>query len=318
VSRLYELLIKALFLVNNRSEPQEQARYLNDLKPAARTLRRAYRPGYGNTVSASYENPSIQAVYMLRYFPQYAAIIYVVLEELFEKSALSFIDEVVYLSLFGCGPAPELLGIMQFVKRRFPKSQRVVGHLFDVASEQWATCRGITLEHLIPSIWDKALFEACAVPLDFTQPSLAPDLIGAPGAESVIAKASLITFQNCLNELHPASLTAVSENIIALLQRMKSGGVLLVLDRQGYPNVVNLLREVATVAMKERLAEVVIPVHEQQYDCEGILNNMPSILTENLLVRRPTFIAPGCILPEEDGLICSRWVKCVRLALRRV
>src|SRR5687767_12883842 len=148
---MYELILKALFSMNNRFTPEEQACYLKDLKPAAKALWRAYKPGYGNTVNASYDQSATQAVYMLRYFPQYAAIVDVVLDELFEKSGFSFNDELLHVSLFGCGPAPELWGIMQFVRRRFPKSQMVVVHLFDVASRQWAPSRTITLEYLVPS-----------------------------------------------------------------------------------------------------------------------------------------------------------------------
>jgi hypothetical protein len=314
---MYELILKALFSMNNRATPQEQARYLNELKPAARALRQAYRPGYGKPVSASYHDPSIQAVYMLRYYPQYAAIVDVVLDELFEKAALSFNDELLSVSLFGCGPAPELWGLMRFIKRRFLKTEMIVAHLFDAASQQWAPCRAITLEHLLPSIWDKNLFETCAMPLDFTQPSLTTRLASGKDQLRVIEEASLITFQNCLNELPPASHMTVWKNLVAVLQRMKSGGVLLIIDRQGYPDVVGLLNIVATAAMKERLAQVVVPVNdEREYDCEGILNRMPSVLTENLFVRRPA--VAGNILPEEDGLVCTRTVKSHILALRRV
>jgi hypothetical protein len=179
---MYELILKALFCMNNRSTREEQALYLKALKPAARALWRAYRPGYGNTVTASYDQPTTQAVYMLRYFPQYATIVDFVLEELFKKSVLPFNDELIHVSHFGCGPAPELWGIMRFIKRRFPRAQMLVAHLFDVASKQWAPCRAITLDYLIPSMWDKGLFEARAVAYDFTQRGSISSLLGRNGA----------------------------------------------------------------------------------------------------------------------------------------
>ena len=77
------------------------------------------------------------------------------------------------MNLFGCGPAPELCGIMQFLKSRFLRSEMLIAHLLDAASESWRYARQITLDHLAPALWDKHLFEAHSVYSDLSRPGSA-------------------------------------------------------------------------------------------------------------------------------------------------
>jgi hypothetical protein len=167
---MHDIILKALSSLHGLSSEQELSNFLRALRPTARCLWRAYQ---SNIVNVSYRKQTVQAAYMLRYFPHYAEVTRVALDELYMQGVLPFQEELLYVNLFGCGPAPELCGIMQFLKSRFPRSEMLIAHLFDVASECWRYARQITLDHLAPTLWDKHLFEAHSVYFDLSRPGSA-------------------------------------------------------------------------------------------------------------------------------------------------
>ncbi len=149
---MHDIILKRLSSLHGLSSEQELSGFLRGLKPTARFLWKAYQ---SSVVNISYTKPTIQAAYMLRYFPHYAEVTRVALDELYMQGVLPFQEELLYVNLFGCGPAPELCGIMQFLKSRFPRSEMLIAHLLDVASESWRYSRQITLDYLAPTLWDK-------------------------------------------------------------------------------------------------------------------------------------------------------------------
>jgi hypothetical protein len=222
---MHDLILKALSSVHGVSSEEDLSEedlsgFLRRLKPAAKYLWHAYRSSSANV---SYRKLAVQAIYMLRYFPQYAEVTRVVLDELHRKEVLPFQEELLYISLFGCGPAPELCGIMQFLKSRFPRSEMIIAHLLDIASEGWMHSRQITLDHLVPTLWDKQLFEVHAIYFDLSQFGSTAVLSTTNGSSNAIGEASLMIFQNCLNELPRSMHKVATENILALLQMMKPG-----------------------------------------------------------------------------------------------
>jgi hypothetical protein len=124
-----------------------------------------------------------------------------------------------------------------------------------------------------------------------------------------------VTLQNCLNELPRSIHTVVTENILDLLRMMKSGKVMLVIDRSSYHGVADLLSSICSLAKEKALAQVLIFDQDRELDCKSILDKMPPILTESLFVRKTQW---SDIAPNEDGLICARTVRYHCLALQRV
>jgi hypothetical protein len=112
---------------------------------------------------------------------------------------------------------------MQFLKSRFPRSEMIIAHLLDIASEGWMHSRQITLDHLVPTLWDKQLFEVHAIYFDLSQFGSTAVLSTTNGSSNAIGEASLMIFQNCLNELPRSMHKVATENILALLQMMKPG-----------------------------------------------------------------------------------------------
>ena len=252
---MHNIILKGLSSLHGLSSEKELSSFLRGLRPTAKSLWQAYR---SNIVNISYRKPSVQATYMLRYFPPYAEVTRVVLDELHRKEVLPFQEELLYMNLFGCGPAPELCGIMQFLKSRFPRSEMIVAHLLDIASEGWMYSRQITLDYLAPTLWDKQLFEAHAIHFDLSRSGSAAALAAVSGGSNAIGEASLTMFQNCLNELPRRMHKVVTENILALLRMMKPGKIMLVIDRSKYQNVVDLLLRICSLAEERALVKVLV------------------------------------------------------------
>lgn len=309
---MHNIILKRLSSLHGLSSEQELSGFLRGLKPTVRFLWEAYQ---SSVVNISYTKPTIQAAYMLRYFPQYAEVTRVVLNELSMQGVLPFQEERLYVNLFGCGPAPELCGIMRFLKNHFPRSEMLIAHLFDVASERWRYTRQITLDYLAPTLWDKQLFESQSNYFDLSRPGSAASFTTANDRPNRIGEASLVMFQNCLNEFSQSVHDVVTQNILDLLRMIKCGKIMLVIDRAGYQCIVDLLSRISSLAEKRRLGKVLIFDQDRVLDCNPILERMPRILTENLFVRK---ISGNEIAPDEDGLICTRRVRYHCLALQRV
>jgi hypothetical protein len=228
---MHDIILKGLSSLHELSGEQDLANFLRELRPTARYLWEAYR---SSVVKISYRKPALQAAYMLRYFPYHAEVTHVVLDELYMRGVLPFQEELLHVNLFGCGPAPELCGIMQLLKSRFPRTKKLITHLFDVASESWRYSRQITLDYLVPSIMDKKLFEAHPAYFDLTRPGSAVGFFTPIDCPNRISEASLVMFQNCLNEFSQSVYDMVIRNTLDLLWMMKVGKIMLVIDRSGY------------------------------------------------------------------------------------
>ena len=207
----------------------------------------------------------------------YAEVTRVALDELSMQGVLPFQEERLYVNLFGCGSAPELCGIMQFLKNRFPRSEMLI--------------------------------------FDLYQPESAASFTTANDRPNRIGEASLVMFQNCLNEFPQSVHDVVTQNILDLLRMIKCGKIMLVIDRAGYQCIVDLLSHISSLAEEHGLAKVLVFDQDRVLDCNAILERMLRILTENLFVRK---ISGNEIAPDEDGLICTRRVRYHCLALQRI
>jgi hypothetical protein len=300
---MHDIILKGLSSLHGLSSEKELSGFLRGLRPTAKSLWQAYRSSF---VNISYRKPTVQTTYMLRYFPPYAEVTRVVLDELHRKEVLPFQEELLYVNLFGCGPAPELYGIMQFLKSRFPRSEMIIGHLFDVASESWTYSRRITLDYLVPALWGKQLFEAHAIPFDLSMSGSSAAFNTTNDCSKEIGEVNLVVFQNCLNELPQRAYNVVTKNILDLLRMIKPGKIMLVIDRAGYKHVADLLSRICSLAEEQALAKVLVFDQDRELNCVPILDKIPPILTTNLLVRKALQTE---ITPDENGLLCSTRVR---------
>jgi hypothetical protein len=276
---MHDLLLQALFARHRRTTPAEQVCFLRELQPAARALFRAYRPGWGKRVSVSYQQPATQAAYLLRYFSHYASVTRRLLQELEKWGALSLHHEPLCISIFGCGPAPELCGLLQFLRQRERGMQQLYAYLFDIANPDWSYAQRIILQVAASHWWDRRLFTAFPLTFDLRQPPTCPLVPLPEHVYAAVRQSHLVTLQNCCNEIATESYDAVHENLLAILQALRPGNVLLLVDRYGYSAVADLLTRFATTAVERKLAfPLIMPNHKRIFECQDLVTQMPVCL----------------------------------------
>lgn len=298
---MYDLILTALYQLNNLNSDEERAQYLHSLKPTARNLRSSFNPSIAPNVSVNYRPKDIQAAYMLRYFPLYTQVIRSILNKLrIARIALPFNQENVSACFFGAGPAPEAYGFIQFLNSNFKNVQKVTAYSFDIISDEWAYWRNATENYLIPGIWKNRKFEMLGSKFDLSQTDSVNELI------KEIAASRLIVFQNCLNEISQGSYPNVVANFTSLIRAMSSGSILLVIDLSSYPPVTGLISQIESL-VDGNSASILISLSEGQsrYDGLAVRDALPLIVKQHLLT-------------DEDGLIARRYVNYHCLAIRKI
>jgi hypothetical protein len=292
--------------------------YLESLKPAAKALRSAYQSDKDRRETVDYSSPEIQAVYLLRYYVVNASMTLQVLRELPLNAMAKGGDEFLAATFLGPGPAPELFGFLRFVKDQLPSVKMAVATLIDRANHAWTPCRQVTTELLIPIIWDRLLFDSQVINYDLTAAGSADQHL-ATAIRDALASSRFVMHQNLICEIPKCLHERVIDRLVRVIKLMRPGSTFLGIERRGYPEAVEILRTVyRKVVIEQGLADCLLypePYTDWIVDCREDLDIMPSILTEHLCIRKDT--VADYISPEEDGLILSRRIRYVRLALRR-
>lgn len=299
---MYELILEALYRLNNLTGAEEKAHYLQSLKSVAQQLRGSYNPNAAPTVRVNYRPKNVQAAYMLRYFPQYSQVLRIILNRLKNAQvSLPFDQENLSACFFGAGPAPEVYGFAQFLNAAFSNNKKLTAYTFDIISDEWNYSRGITEHSLVPSIWQNRTFELISKKFDITQANSVNQFA------AIVGQARLIVFQNCLNEINQNSYPSVIANLKSLIGSMSSGSVLTVIDLSSYPAALQLISQIESLIRSENLASILISPSEGEktYDAVALRDSLPNVIVDNLLT-------------SADGLIPRRWVKYRCLVIRKL
>ena len=298
---MYQLILKALYLLNNLNTDEERARYLQDLKPTAISLRRGFNPFAGPNVNADYRSEVVQSAYMLRYFPQYSLIIGLVLDELKNRQiSLPFDDEEISACFFGAGPCPEVYGFIRFLNSAFSRVRKVTAYTFDIISDEWAYARDITEQYLIPAVWQRRELELINNTFDLSQADSINKLT------EIIRSSSLVVLQNCFNEINQRSYPNVNENLNSLVRAMRTGSILMIIDLSSYQAASNLVSQLESSIQAQTSVTTLIGLTESasRYNAVALINEMPLTITQNLLTG-------------EDGLIPRRYINYHCLVIRK-
>jgi hypothetical protein len=223
---LYHYILEGLEKSRVFYDPKEYEtfeQYLESLQPAAEDLWSSYR---FNQVQVNYEDPSIQAAYLIRYYPHYAYMNYQILEMIHAQDFFeSFKNETLEVCLFGAGPCPEMVGLSQLVSEHYPGLKKITVNVYDIASAQWSLSREITEKFLVPEYWSG----------DLTVNSHYLDLCELNSLQSIqssIKRSQLFVFQNCLNEIY--NISTVQSNLSFLLNEVTVGGTIVIIDLYNY------------------------------------------------------------------------------------
>lgn len=240
MDKLYSYLLDALDELNSCSDNSsldfdsfELTDYLESLKPFVVNLRKGYRT---NSVRVDYSDLKVQAAYLLAYYPQYVEMTREVLASL-DLEQLPFKHDRIKVCLFGAGPAPEVVGLIDFLNEKFPNVRSIEIQIYDIFSGTWKWSRDITEYHVAPCLW-KGELTIASEKLDFCEVN------AFNRVESCIQESDFFFFQNCLNEL--PKIDVLLDNIGSLLKKMPAESQLVIADLAGFQGNVNIQERVKT------------------------------------------------------------------------
>lgn len=255
--------------------------YLQSLKPYARRLWQSYR---SSSVEVNYRESDAQAAYFIRYYPYYAQMTREVLESL-HRDALPFESSHVQACFFGAGPAPETIGLINYLNNNFPNVTSVQVQTYDIAADTWWISRDITRNYLVPCYWQGQFI-------------LNADIINLGDSNAlykiinVIKNSSLFVVQNCLNEVLTANADIFLDNISFLVSEMPQRSILVIADQNNYFLVLNLMKRIEDCIRGINQASI-IRSHTAGsigFDARIALPPIPRIIRENLLTGEDQLI----------------------------
>ncbi|WP_264321505.1 hypothetical protein [Zarconia navalis] len=254
------------------------------MQTSVRELRKSY---WSNFVVVDYARPSIQASYLITYYPHYAQMTLEILRLLWSEFSC---DREVKACFFGAGPCPELVGLTQFLGDRSPKTRTLIANIYDIAAQRWTPSRLITQNYIIPKSWRGKLF-LNSEKLDFGQKSAFENI------QSIVQSQKLFVFQNCFNEIIDRSI--LLENINFLFDNASTDSFIIIADLL-YPHNLIIFEEI------DEMVDVREEIEVLQAGTLRVTSSLPipQILKNNLLTG-------------EDGLIPRSRINFRFLALRK-
>ena len=232
----YQALINAIYSANSIETDDQKREHLRRLREASRQLAEEYRQ---SEISPDYSRLDYQEAYLLRYFLPYSQPVPYLLNHLILKKDFPCQlpeNRTLIASFFGCGPGPEIFGLMRYLGS--PQSAvDISAAMFDI-QPAWKHARQIVFKHLLDRVWD---------PSSYRIQEFESNLVGNAGeflptnSEKSVRESDLIVIQHCLNERHNAESEGLIGNLAQLVRKMKSGAVMLIVERAHYPSVKGLL-----------------------------------------------------------------------------
>jgi hypothetical protein len=128
---MFEDLLNGIFDRNGLYDTKAKAQYLSELRPHAKQLWQSYQQ---QNITVDYSEAKIQEAYLLRYFPFYTRPVVKELDAL--RTAGVTLPEVELLDacFLGCGPGPEVIGLMQHLRNSEADTTMLTAKMVDIAA----------------------------------------------------------------------------------------------------------------------------------------------------------------------------------------
>ncbi|WAU74444.1 hypothetical protein [Acinetobacter sp. TR11] len=274
------------------SNDEDKKKFLVDLKPHVRELRKAFSP---IEVDPNYCNKEyFDICYLLRYFPTYSQLISYFLSSI-NFNVNIFLKEgknVLRISFFCSGAAPESYGLSKFLLNSCEELIYIDSIFLDKNLEQWERARNICVdftEKMAEQSFPPARYENINnINLDFNC-DVNDEVL------EIVSESDILVFQNCLNEL---DTEIFQENLKKVYFSMNSDACLVLLDRSNYSSNMSVMDEVLQFVEEE--GGYVYDSQEIVFDCRQLNDEMPSIIKENLFYGISTYY------DDHDGLILAK------------
>jgi hypothetical protein len=293
---LYNCILKGLEDSGNFYNPQVHGtfeQYLQSLKQSAKQLWSSYR---SSQVKVNYSDTSIQAAYLIRYYPHYAYMNFQILDILHNNNLFQYLtNDTLEVCLFGAGPCPEIVGLCHLLSQQYQNIKNLIVNDYDIAANEWSLSRDITEKFIIPESWSGG-FKLNSNYLDLCQ-SNSLKLI-----TTKIKKSNLFIFQNCLNEIY--NVTTVQENLNFLLDQISLNSVIIISDLSNYRQNFSIIEQINN-QVNNRCDFEIYPPQIEAIQVKPY-SEIPATIKENLLTG-------------ESGLIARTTnINCLFISLRKI
>ena len=270
---LYEQLIEDLSLyLKLTSSNVSIEEYLISLQSTQRDLWHSLQ---SNSVSVDYSEFKIQLCYLFRYLILYWENIYSGLSEIDEHrkdNLFSKNDNNLRIGLFFCGPAPEIIGIINYLEERnlLDNKRSIEIDMYDQYINPWRLARNnfIINPPRLKKLKDLG-FNFNALKIDFSSPIT---LVNP-------TKYSICCFQNCINEFWDRDSPIISSNLRKVASEINIGGYLILTDRDYLlePKGTDIIK----ILSKQNFNLLYSSV--DKIDCSN-KSQIPDILSQNLFI----------------------------------
>ena len=269
---LYEQLIEDLSLYLKLTSSNVSVEYY--LKSLQDTQRNLWKTLQSSAVSVDYSEFKTQLCYLFRYLHLYWEQIYSGLTEIDEirkDSLFGKTDKNIRIGLFFCGPAPEIIGITNYLEERnlLDNKRSIEIDMYDQYINQWRLVRN---NFIINSPRLKKLtelgFNFNTQKLDFTSPIT---LVNS-------SKYSICCFQNCINEFWDRTNPLIVSNFRKVASEVEIGGYIILTDRNFLESSA---KEIIETLLKQNFNLLYSSYGE--IDCSK-KSPIPDILSQNLFI----------------------------------
>lgn len=339
----YSSLLEGIYSTWELNTDTEKQACLQKLQDPVKELWNGYQ---GSNISPNYRRLDYQIAYMLRYFFPHSLIVPTILNSLWEKDELFeelvelleltnlhiYADDCCYhhltnrlltASFFGCGPCPELYGLMHYLSNG-PRITRISAVMFDSvpiiqAPKTQCACRlngsqcaGSTIiedpeisdttanslpefpgwEYSKVIVFEKLLHQMQRPRLykltDFeSNLAVEGNNFLHPASERWVTDSDLIISQFCLNEIPTPNHEQLKTNLMHIVNIMKPGALMLIIERYGY---VEELLESLHHQLKTKFSNS-LQMYRESHDQLNLRDinkcHVPEELLHNLFVQIP-------------------------------
>lgn len=223
INYIYESIIKDYFNLD-----QANIRELSRYKQSIINLRKSYK---SDICVPMYSTDKDRDSYMLAYFPHYSILTSEVIKKI--KEYIN-IKQKMNVSIFGCGPAPEIIGVSNQIN-----TQRIIYNLFDYENG-WKNQREFAKQYIKKNYSSQFVFSEIS----------GCDLLSKCEDCSIsnskcikkIEETDLFIMQNCLN--HITNVSDFIEKISYLINNSKENSIFIFIDLNNYKVSKRLFREI--------------------------------------------------------------------------
>ena len=286
----YRSLLDGIYSTRGLHTNTQKQSYLQYLQEPARKLRSEY---LSKDISPDYSRQDYQEVYLMRYFFPYSLIVPTLLHQL--KNLWHFKDEL-FASFFGCGPGSEIYGFMRYLNKAQSDTIKISSAMLDITSTDgvqylwphwdsvftgWKHSRKLVFSHLLSKTQTPTLHAIADFKSDISEETgfLSPD------CEVWVRKSDLICIQFCLNEISCSSYKQLRTNLMHLVEIMKPGALMLVIERDNYNPVRDFLQNFYDDLSKFKNVQLCYKLKDS-LNLERLNNYIPEELRTHLFLTK--------------------------------